>query len=882
MRGFIVTCVIVPILVLSCTNVPQDAEHILNFRDEIIYFLLTDRFSNGNPANDDGLSRPAAFDEADVSNPVGWHGGDFAGITQKIREGYFQDLGMTAIWISPPYAQAPGFLIRDGQSPNNGKPFSGFHGYWADDLHAPFDAHFGTAEEYQELIATAHEQGLKIVQDLVVNHLGSQASFYEGLSDAKRLAWFNEEHEEGYGQDDIRVRLFGLPDLDQRNKRVVRYLDASIATYVDAGIDAIRMDTIKHVEPEYWHHLFSAGAVGDPSHVWTVGEAYLFGVEDQMVLAEYMDMGFPSVLDFPLKNALVTTIAQGGSLDELTRVIDRDGLYTDPTMLSTFLDNHDMPRFISETIAARGEPGARERLIMAITALYYFRGIPIVYYGTELAMPGKGDSYGYALGESSREDMRFHEEDAELKTVLRNLAQIRTEKKTLRYGKQISLLRPSQVGGRDIAFFLRYLAGEAPILIAINNEDTEQALPPTSFPLSGEGLLSDLLGSSHSLEIDNGTISGNIPPRSVLGFELDATVNVQNLSFRVDAHSQGDAPIALLVYEYGQEFSYPMKNAGQGIWELQLPRLGTGEVLYSYKNTLAQTEENLSKPRQYQIEAADDEEVYGFPSYNLPRYFLEGRITTEEGQVLAGAKVYDARNAQYAAFSNAEGFYRLPLPSPAPGAIHAEYPGYQQMTLRSERGRSLDFVLSSATGDADYVLRDDPEERLLWGSKNDLRSILCNVDENGIEFIVEYVSETQNALMLFIDAVDDPQTGILDAAELSQGAQLARFPSEHRIDYIFVRRGAEPLKAYNSETTTLSELDGQLTMSAGAENLQFSLPWELLGIDYAQGGRLHLFAGIFGGEGYGGGDVAPDADADVITISQDYAIVFQEPFVIQF
>jgi len=142
-----------------------------DFRDEIIYFALTDRFANGDASNDNGrLDRPG--DTADPLSPVGWHGGDFAGLRQKIQDGYFSRMGFTAIWISPVVLQVP--PPGNGGGVNANKPFVGFHGYWAEDFF-DIEPHFGSLADLKALAQAAEDAGIKLIIDVVVNHAGPGA-----------------------------------------------------------------------------------------------------------------------------------------------------------------------------------------------------------------------------------------------------------------------------------------------------------------------------------------------------------------------------------------------------------------------------------------------------------------------------------------------------------------------------------------------------------------------------------------------------------------------------------------------------------------------------------------------------------------------------------
>ncbi len=408
----------------------------VDFSEEIIYWALTDRFANGDPANDDGdLDR--AGDAADATNPIGWHGGDFAGIAAKIREGYFQRMGFTAIWISPVVLQVP--APGTGGGVNSGRLFSAFHGYWAERFDA-IEPHFGTLAELRDLVDGAHAEGLKIIIDVVVNHTGYDAALVQREPD-----WFRTGAECGSGE--VTQCLAGLPDFRQEVPEVTAFLlDAVDWLRTETGLDGIRMDTMKHVGDAFWAEFFAAGGPGDPAALWTVGEVFSADVNR---IAHYLDdVGSPSVFDFPLRGAIVDAIARGGPVSRVAAVFAEDSVYSDPLRLTTFIDNHDVPRFMSEAGAVYPEAAARERLDMALSLIYLARGIPSVYYGTEIAMRGLGDPYDQPLGESNREDMDFGALAAS--TIDERLAALAAARRTypsLVRGAQTTLYEPAAASG---------------------------------------------------------------------------------------------------------------------------------------------------------------------------------------------------------------------------------------------------------------------------------------------------------------------------------------------------------------------------------------------------------------------------------------------------
>ena len=411
---------------------PPPAQSTADFRDEVVYQLLTDRFANGNAANDNG-DRDRAGDTLDPTNPIGWHGGDFDGIRRKIEEGYFQSMGFTAIWISPVVRQVapPG----NGGGINSGRPFVGFHGYWADDF-GRVEPHFGDLAALRALGEAADAAGIRLVIDVVVNHAGPGSRLL-----SQNPSWFRTGSQ--CGSDEVTGCLAGLPDFRQELRPVTDYLLESIRFLRDnVSVDGFRMDTMKHVGDTFWSEYFAAGSPAAAADVWTVGEVFDGSVAR---MAHYLDaVGSPSVFDFPLKFAITDSLARGGSVRRMADVFAQDNLYDDPTRLATFIDNHDVWRFTSEAEAAGMSPAeADRRLDMALTLIYAARGIPVVYYGTEIGMRGQGASYDKPLGASSREDMDFSRLAASaFDERLAVLAEARRSYPALRRGAQRTLAAP--------------------------------------------------------------------------------------------------------------------------------------------------------------------------------------------------------------------------------------------------------------------------------------------------------------------------------------------------------------------------------------------------------------------------------------------------------
>jgi glycosidase len=438
-------------------------------QDEIIYFLLPDRFENGDPSNDrGGLSGDRLQTGYDPTHKGYYHGGDLKGLATKLD--YIQSLGATAIWLGPIYKNKP------VQGPP-GDESAGYHGYWITDFTA-VDPHFGSAGDMQALVAAVHARGMKLYLDIIVNHTADVIRYrecpdnqcaYRSLADypytrrggvegtpinagfaghgpgaqtAANFArltrpdyaytpyvpsgeahlkvpdWLNEPiyyHNRGNstfeGESATLGDFSGLDDLMTENPRVVQGFIDIFGDWIDRyGIDGFRIDTAKHVNPEFWQAFVPAmraraAARGIPNfHIF--GEVAT-GELDPALLAEHTRVDkLPAVLDFGFAVAVNDTVAGEAGTDELARLFAADSLYeggaATALQLPTFVSNHDAGRFAM--FAAMKLPKADSAEILQRTRLAHamlltLRGVPVIYSGDEQGFVGRGGD------QASRQDM---------------------------------------------------------------------------------------------------------------------------------------------------------------------------------------------------------------------------------------------------------------------------------------------------------------------------------------------------------------------------------------------------------------------------------------------------------------------------------------------
>ncbi|MDR3746650.1 MAG: alpha-amylase family glycosyl hydrolase [Acidobacteriota bacterium] len=348
---------------------------------DVLYLIMTDRFAAGTPAND-----PPGDDRAAAR---GWHGGDLAGIEQHLD--YLKQLGVTAVWTTP--------VASNGTMPE------AYHGYAATDLYA-VDPHFGTLTDYEHLSDALHARGMKLVIDLVPNHIGVK---HPWVLDPPAPDWFHAtlEHHSAVKSDfyqlvdphappqawrNITDGWFtdDMPDLNQENPLVSRYLIQNALWWVEtANLDGIRLDTFPYVDRAFWHD-FHAELHSVYPRLTTVGEVMDRDPEITSFFAggvarRGIDTGLDTPFDYPVCFALRDVLAHGKPMTELAKVLRQDSLYSHPERLVTFIGNHDTTRFLTE--AGSSLPSLK----LAVGLILTLRGMPQIYSGDEIGMTGGAD-----------------------------------------------------------------------------------------------------------------------------------------------------------------------------------------------------------------------------------------------------------------------------------------------------------------------------------------------------------------------------------------------------------------------------------------------------------------------------------------------------------
>lgn len=422
---------------LTATDLPYYLNR--NIQDEVFYFVMPDRFNNGNTDNDNG-SKTLAISAGgfDKTNKGMFHGGDIKGLQDKLS--YIKNLGVSAIWLTP--------ILRNQAVQDNS---AGYHGYWVLDF-TQIDPHFGTNEDLKQFIDAAHKENIKVFFDIITNHTAdvikykechgedglqwlvpdkgcvykslaqkAQGDVYtpiipEGLAHAKSPEWlnninyYNNQGDSTFsGENSLYGDFSGLDDIDTNNPEVVtNMIDTFKSLVSEFKPDGFRIDTVKHVNVEFWRD-FSPAIV---SHAKSIGipQFFMFGeVYDgnSKVLSKYTTLGnMQSVLDFGFQSVVTNTLIKQTGTDVIGAWSKADSDYLDhdsnANQLLNFVGNHDMGRFahmVRSSDLNYSEDEQIKRNLVAHAMMYFMRGVPIIYYGAEQGFVGDGGD------QDSRQDM---------------------------------------------------------------------------------------------------------------------------------------------------------------------------------------------------------------------------------------------------------------------------------------------------------------------------------------------------------------------------------------------------------------------------------------------------------------------------------------------
>lgn len=509
--------------------------HYLNrdVRDDVFYFVMPDRFYNGDSSNDNGSKTIAESRGGfDPTSPGHYHGGDIKGLTAKLD--YLQEMGITAIWLTP--------ILRNQAVQGDS---SGYHGYWPLDF-TEIDPHLGTNADLKEFIDKAHAKNMKVFFDIITNHTADVIKYEECHTDGaplfstdkqlceyKTLAqkaagdkytpflpkgtetlkspnWLNDPqyyHNQGdstwQGENSVYGDFMGLDDVDTDNPFVVKGMVEIFNNLIkEFKPDGFRVDTVKHVNIEFWQQF--TPAIIDYAKKQGIPNFFVFGEVysgDPKELSYYTTTGdMPSVLDFAFQYKTKDVFAYNKGSNELNWLFEQDKLYrdhnSDESLLMNFVSNHDVGRLgytLQQSLPDASEEEKLKRFNLSNAMMYFARGIPVVYYGDEQGFVGYGGDRGARedmmpsltpdyqkidlLGtDKTAKDDNF-DQNHPIYQQLKEYAQVYQSHKALRQGKQNVKYSSDKPG---IFAFERVIDDER-LLVVFNSSTSKQ-----SFDVSGK------------------------------------------------------------------------------------------------------------------------------------------------------------------------------------------------------------------------------------------------------------------------------------------------------------------------------------------------------------------------------------------------------------
>lgn len=353
----VMAILLAPFILFSTIPVSADEIEEREWQDEPIYFIMVDRFYNGNTKNDISV---------DTDNLNTYQGGDFAGIKEKLD--YLQEMGFTTIALNP--------IVENTES--------GYHGNWALD-YKKINENYGTLEEFKQLVEEVHKRDMKVIIDFNANHVGPD---HPWLKDSTKEDWFHERKDStsASNQEDRQTGwVDGLPDLAQENPEVAAYLlDAAKWWITETNIDGYRLNDIQYVSVDFWE-TFSKEMKSVKNDFFLLGNGT---IENESDLATLQESGINGLVDYEQMNALRNVFAKPDEkMDSLFSIwSERMKSVSQLHQLGIMVDNEDIPRFTKLLEDNNQFPGTRWELLM--TYMYTTPGIPMVYYGSEIALNG--------------------------------------------------------------------------------------------------------------------------------------------------------------------------------------------------------------------------------------------------------------------------------------------------------------------------------------------------------------------------------------------------------------------------------------------------------------------------------------------------------------
>jgi len=511
-----------------------------DWRDQIVYFAFTDRFADGDPANND-----QGAGEYDPSREHYFSGGDIRGVADRLD--YIEGLGATAVWLTP---------IVLNQWKSEASDFTGYSGYYAVDFSA-VDPHFGTLQDYRALSNALHCRDMYLIKDIVVNHTGNFFTYDGPYDPADTSRNFRLVQPPGarqpapsqppfdmidrndpahaaagiynwtptitdyrdLGERQFTWQLGGLADINTKNPRVIEAFKRTYGDWIDkAGVDALRIDTVRYVEPDFFTRFVTdpdgirARAAATGRHNFLIfGEVLDYSQpyenSGEKELARYLDRPgqpiLPSVISFPLKQEIKSVFAQGQPAAQLAyRLEQHMATFPDPYIVPTIVDNHDVARFLAS--------GSMDGFKQAFGLIFTVPGIPTIYQGSEQGFTETRQAmFGGGFGAKSD----HYDTSTELYRYLAALAVLRKKHPALRRGS-FEVLGANQHESGLLAY--RRREGAEVLDILFNTSDQPILVDRLGLPGVADRKVRPVFAMNFDgvLDVRDGALNGVLPPRA--------------------------------------------------------------------------------------------------------------------------------------------------------------------------------------------------------------------------------------------------------------------------------------------------------------------------------------------------------------------------------
>ena len=471
------------ILIFAPKSFAEENKKNPNWDEEIIYMIMTDRFFDGDESNNNPANVEGSFDKEHLE---AYHGGDFKGIIEKIP--YLKELGITTLWITPIIKNIDSNMMAD----KGGKQFA-YHGYWAEDF-TKLDPHLGSEDDFKELIDALHDNGIKLMVDVVINHSGYGT---------KNQGPFAGMHREKSGAGDIETELAGLPDFKTEDKSVRDKIIAwqvdwlkNIKTAKGGGIDYFKVDTVKHVDKDTMKD-FKAEARKAKPDIKMIGENFGASVFKD---GGYLDPSMmDSLLDFDFKD-LAKDFVRGKISETESKLARRNAEISQERQMGQFLSSHDEDGFLKVRLG--GDLG---KFLVASSLQLTAKGQPVIYYGEEIGQSGKKDKIDKGIFSENRYDFNWSktENNPILDHYQKLIAIRKAYPEIFARGDRKGLYMDDTV-----SVFARSL-GEDELIIGLNTSDEEKTI---SFDLKSDENLYDLYNQK-KVKLSGNKVTLKIPSR---------------------------------------------------------------------------------------------------------------------------------------------------------------------------------------------------------------------------------------------------------------------------------------------------------------------------------------------------------------------------------